>query len=247
MPGALPMRGGAAAVEHAGFRQDVGAGADAGDADAAFCHGPHEGQRRLAGRRLPHPLAAGHDQCGDRRRRFEAARQHLDAGRTANRPRLHRQHLDRWRLAGEAGGDLERRDRPGGVQQLEIRKYQHADHGFGLCPETREIWHFGRKAIMADCAGQAKPCRQDFERSHHVRTASDRHRAVSQGNPARLHRTAAGIFQRAAGKNASDLETDRACYQRLGADDHADRQLRRLSAARRDLRARRGRHRRHDQ
>ena len=36
MWGALPMRGGAAAVENAGFGQDVSAGADAGDADAAL-------------------------------------------------------------------------------------------------------------------------------------------------------------------------------------------------------------------
>src|SRR6266852_3447542 len=50
MPGALPMRGGAAAVEYAGFRKNVGAGADAGDADAALCCRPHERQGFLAGR-----------------------------------------------------------------------------------------------------------------------------------------------------------------------------------------------------
>jgi hypothetical protein len=36
MRGPLPMRGGAAAIEHAGFGKDIGAGADAGDADAAL-------------------------------------------------------------------------------------------------------------------------------------------------------------------------------------------------------------------
>ena len=36
MPRALPMRGGAAAVEQAGLGEDIGAGADAGDADATF-------------------------------------------------------------------------------------------------------------------------------------------------------------------------------------------------------------------
>ena len=59
MPGALPMRGGAAAVEQAGFGEDVGAGADAGDADAAFGHRPHERQRLVAGAaaRTPSPPA----------------------------------------------------------------------------------------------------------------------------------------------------------------------------------------------
>ena len=44
MPGARPMRGGAAAVEQAGFGQDVGARADAGDAHAALGHRAHERQ-----------------------------------------------------------------------------------------------------------------------------------------------------------------------------------------------------------
>ena len=39
-----------------------------------------------------------------------------DAGRAADRTGRHRQHLDRRRLAGETGGDLERRNRPGRVQ-----------------------------------------------------------------------------------------------------------------------------------
>ena len=42
MFGALPMRGGAASVEQAGFGQHIGAGANTGDADAAFCNAPHE-------------------------------------------------------------------------------------------------------------------------------------------------------------------------------------------------------------
>src|ERR1700737_2618600 len=43
--GSLPVGGGAAAVEQAGLGEDVGAGADAGDADAAFCDSPHESKR----------------------------------------------------------------------------------------------------------------------------------------------------------------------------------------------------------
>ena len=85
MPCALPMRGGAAAVEQAGLGEQMGAGADAGDANAAFCQPPHEGERGLAFRRLVHPLAAGHDQCRDRARGLQPARQHLDAGGTAHR------------------------------------------------------------------------------------------------------------------------------------------------------------------
>src|SRR5580692_10558963 len=36
LPGALPMRGGAAAIKQAGFGQNEGAGTDAGEAGAAF-------------------------------------------------------------------------------------------------------------------------------------------------------------------------------------------------------------------
>ena len=69
--------------------------------------------------------------------------------------------------------------------------------------------------------------------------ASDRSSGVSKGNPARPHRAVAGVFQRARRQGASDLETDRAGAQRFRADADADRDLRGLPAARRDLRARR--------
>ncbi len=72
MPRALPVRGGAAAVEQAGLGEDVGAGADAGDADAALGQRAHEAERLRAGRRLPHALAARDDQRGDRARRLQA-------------------------------------------------------------------------------------------------------------------------------------------------------------------------------
>jgi len=78
MPGAAPMRGGAAAIKQPGFGEDVGAGADAGEADAASCHGPHEVERLLAPRCCFDPLASGHEQGGDRAVRFERAREHLD-------------------------------------------------------------------------------------------------------------------------------------------------------------------------
>src|SRR6266446_1243697 len=78
MPGAAPMGGGAAAVEQAGFGKDVGAGADAGETDAASCHGSHEVERLLALRRDIDPLASGHQQGGDRAVRFESAREHFD-------------------------------------------------------------------------------------------------------------------------------------------------------------------------
>ncbi len=70
MPGAPPMRGGAAAVEQAGFGKNVGAGANAGEAYAAFCDGPHERKRLLAPRRGIDPLASSHEQSGDRAGRF---------------------------------------------------------------------------------------------------------------------------------------------------------------------------------
>src|SRR3982074_2109311 len=48
MPGALPMGGGTATVEQTCFGEDIGAGANAGDADAALCHSADECQRLLA-------------------------------------------------------------------------------------------------------------------------------------------------------------------------------------------------------
>ena len=59
MPRPLPVRGGAPAVEQAGFREDVGAGTDAGDPDAALRHGAHEVERlrQVAACRTPSPPA----------------------------------------------------------------------------------------------------------------------------------------------------------------------------------------------
>jgi len=131
MPGAPPMRGGAAAIEQTGFGEDVGAGADAGDADTALGHGPHEGQRLPGCRGGLDALAARHDQRGDRAGSPEIAREHLDAGGAAHRACCRRQYLDRRRHAGKARGDFEHRNRAGGVQQLEIGKYQNTDHDSG--------------------------------------------------------------------------------------------------------------------
>ena len=65
MPGALPMRGGAAAIEQSGLGEDIGAGTDAG--------GAPRGRRRLANkaqdasveRRRAAALATGDDQGVD--------------------------------------------------------------------------------------------------------------------------------------------------------------------------------------
>src|SRR5260370_31077606 len=74
MRGALPVRGRAAAIEHARFGEDIGARADTGDTDATLDHGSHEAKRLFAGRRRPHPLASRHDQGCDRAGRPETAR-----------------------------------------------------------------------------------------------------------------------------------------------------------------------------
>ena len=175
----------------------------------------HEGQRLLARRRGRDALAARHDQGRDRAGRSQTPRQHLDAGRAAHRPRRHRQHLDRGRGAGKARGDLEHRNRAGGIEQLKVRKDQHADHVAVSCPEMREIWHFGQEAIMAGCSGQVKS-----RRVHDVRAASDRSCAVSARDPARFHRPAAGVFQHSRRQGAPDLEAHRAGAERFraGAD-----------------------------
>ena len=76
MPGALPMRGGAAAIEQAGFGEDIGAGTNAGDADPSPCRSPHERQRLLASRRGFSALSACHDQGADRAGGLKTTREH---------------------------------------------------------------------------------------------------------------------------------------------------------------------------
>src|SRR5689334_17739298 len=80
-----------------------------------------------------------------------------------------------------------------------------------------------------------------------VHAAANRSRAVPKGHPARFHRSAAGVLQPALRKGSSDLETDRTGHERFRAGADADHHLYGLPAARRHLRARRVRHRRHDQ
>ena len=66
LPRALPMGGGAAAVEQAGFGEHEGAGADAGDADAALGDGRARRSASLALRAAVDALTAGDDQRRDR-------------------------------------------------------------------------------------------------------------------------------------------------------------------------------------
>jgi hypothetical protein len=64
--------------------------------------------------------------------RAELLRQHFDARRGAHRSRLCRDRPD-WQAGfGKTVRDLEHRDRPGRVHQLEIGKDQHADHAWPL-------------------------------------------------------------------------------------------------------------------
>src|SRR6266446_7543368 len=118
----------------------------------------------------------------------------------------------------------------------------------------REIRHFGQKTIMAGSLRQVAGwpsastysdliramtgCwldRKTSKGSQHVGAASDWSCAISKSDPARLHRTAAGVLKPARREGASDLEADRAGRQRLGADADADRHLGGLPAPRRDL------------
>src|ERR1700739_3137814 len=115
----------------------------------------------------------------------------------------------------------------------------------------REIWHFRQELTMAGSRGQVihavpgldpgihQPSKKSLRRRwiagsspamtggtskgfQYVRTAPDRSRDLSQGDPARLHRTAAGVIERARRQRASDLETDGAGTERFrdGADAH---------------------------
>ena len=127
MPRALPVRGGAAAVEQAGLGQDVGAGADAGDADAALGQPRTKAsvfaQRRR--RRTPSPPATISVVIALDGLKPRASISTPDELRTG--PGVTASTL--IAAAGrQARGDLEHRDRPGRIQQLEIRENQHADH-----------------------------------------------------------------------------------------------------------------------
>src|SRR5215210_3658236 len=107
----------------------------------------------------------------------------------------------------------------------------------------REIRHFGQEATMAGYSGQAKLRSTSKGLTRHVGAASYWSTRVSKGDAARSHRPGAGVFQRTRREGASDLETDRAGTERLRADADAHYHLCGLPAARRPLRAGRGRYR----
>ena len=129
MPRALPMRGGAAAVEQAGFGEDIGAGADAGDADAALCAIARTKPSvfsQVAACRTPSPPATirvviAPDGFSPRAIISTPEEERTGPGVTATT-------LIDGGVLGEARRDLEHRNRAGGVEQLEIRKHENADH-----------------------------------------------------------------------------------------------------------------------
>src|SRR6516165_6530505 len=129
LPRAPPMGGGTSAVEQPRLGKDESPGADACDAGATFGDVLYEADRTFVARGRIDAVAAGDDQRGERAGGAELARHHLDAGRRAHRTGFFRDHPDLGCVFREAAGDIEHRNRPGGVQQLEIGKDQHTDHG----------------------------------------------------------------------------------------------------------------------
>ena len=73
----------------------------------------------------------------------------LDAGRAAHRAGHAASTLIEDVRVGKAAGDLEHRDRAGGVEQLEIGKDQHGNHDSASCLKMREIRHFRTPADHA--------------------------------------------------------------------------------------------------
>ena len=79
LPRALPMRGGALAIEQTGRCEDEGAGTDTGDAGAAPGRAAHKAPYAGVVRGRLDAITAGDDQGRQRARRAELARQHLRA------------------------------------------------------------------------------------------------------------------------------------------------------------------------
>ena len=124
------MRGGALAVEQPGFGQDIGAGADAGDADASLGQGAHEARVfSQVRRRTPSPPATISVVIAANGIGLRASISTPEEQRTG--PAFTAITLIAG-ASGEARSDLERRDRARRIEQLEIREDQDADH-----PATR--------------------------------------------------------------------------------------------------------------
>ena len=129
MPGALPMRGGAAAVEQAGFGEDVGAGADAGDADAAFGHARARrpaSSRTSPPRRTPSPPATIKVVIAPDGFKPRASISTPDELRTG--PGVTASTLIAGAAPAKRAAISNAEIGPGGIQQLEVRKDQYADH-----------------------------------------------------------------------------------------------------------------------
>ena len=120
---AVPVGGGAPAVQQSGLGQQIGPRADAGHAPRARRLGAQP--RRDGGdRRAPHVAAGDHQ--GVVGRRVQSLRHHGRARRALHEPGLGRQHADVVGPDGETVSDLERGDRAGGVEDLEAGEDQHA-------------------------------------------------------------------------------------------------------------------------
>ena len=157
MPGALPMRGGAAAVEQAGFGQHVGAGADAGDADAALGHRAHEGRASSSHvrRGLARPRRRPRSRCviapdGLKPRASISTPDELRTGPGVTASTL----IDGGWPAKRAA-----------ISNTEIGPAASSNWKSGntrtpimmaSCPELREIWHF-KRGKYAHCQDNREP------------------------------------------------------------------------------------------
>ena len=170
-------------------------------------------------------FAAGDDQGADRAGGPQAARQHLDARRTTHRPRRHRHHPDRRARAGAKRVAISNTEiGPAASSNWKSGKTSTPimTQSFSTCPEMREICHFGQIGDHARIADGQANCKTRFGRLAMSAPLQIGLVRVPKGDAARLHRTAAGVFQRARRQGASDLETDRAGHQRFRADADAD-------------------------
>ena len=173
--GAPPMRGGAAAVEQAGFGQDVGARSRRWRRARRAWPSRARSQRLLASSprvRTPSPPATISVVIAPRGLKPRASNSTPDELRTG--PGFSRDHPDRRRLAGAARRDLEHRDRAGRIEQLEVRERsaRRSWSAWDACPEMREICHFGQKRHHAQDAAVKR-------NSHILEGSRCRHRCRS--------------------------------------------------------------------
>ena len=160
---------------------------------------------------------------------FGALQRHAAVGGDQRRRRARRSAGRRTACAAGLVGRAEHGGGAGDVEQLAAF--------IGQDEEAVRSGHWQKIDLLCHfCQAPIAPRLRCNKETSMASPIADRHPALSQRHPARRHRAGAGAVPRAGRQAAHDLEDARSGADRRRLLDRADHDLRRLPAARRDLR-----------